>query len=191
MKNKCTKCGKVKSLIDFSKNKANKNNLQSWCKKCVNKGVTQYRNTERGYLHHKYGNLGCRYRIKKYGQKNKCHFTFDEFLAAWEKHKSIYGMKSAWGPGINKLEQHLPMTMIEKGRRSIKGKDRIHSNLSIDRLDSSKDYTLQNIIFIRGDENSRKKDTTYEDCKIQVRLHEERFMKDKKIISRDITSLKT
>ena len=47
--------------------------------------------------------------------------------------------------------------------------------LSVDRLDSTKDYTLQNIIFIRGDENARKKDTSYEDCKIQMRLHEERF----------------
>ena len=180
MKNKCTKCGKVKSLIDFSKNKANKNNLQSWCKKCVNKGVTQYRNTERGYLQHKYGNLGGG-RIKKYGQKNKCHFTFDEFLAAWEKHKSIYGMKSAWGPGIHNLEKHKLMTMITlgKGQRgksgNIKGSKIIGSNLSADRLDSSKHYTAHNIIFICGDENARKKNTSYEDCKIQMRLHEERF----------------
>ena len=171
---KCTKCAEIKSLMNFSKRKANKDNLQSWCKKCINEGVTKYRNTEKGYLQHKYGNLG-EGRIKKYSRKRKCHFTFDEFLTAFEKHKSIYGMKSAWGLGINKLEEHLPMTMIEKGRQSIKGKDRIHSNLSIDRLDSSKDYTLQNIIFIRGDENNRKKDTTYEDCKIQIRLHEERF----------------
>ena len=36
MKKKCTKCGEVKSLMNFSKSKAKKDNLQSWCKKCVN-----------------------------------------------------------------------------------------------------------------------------------------------------------
>ena len=55
------------------------------------------------------------------------------------------------------------------------------SNLSADRLDSDQDYTLQNLIFIRNDENSRKKNTTYEDCKIQIRLHEERFIKKESI----------
>ena len=90
-------------------------------------------------------------------------------------------MKSAWGPGINHLEQHLPMTMIQHGKGQIgkvggiKGSKLIKSNLSIDRLDSNRDYTLQNIIFIRSDENLRKKDTSYKDCKIQIRLHEERF----------------
>ena len=117
----------------------------------------------------------------------KCHFTFDEFVAAWEKHKSIYGMKSAWGPGINNLEKHLPITMIIKGEGQVgkkgclKGSKRIPSNLSIDRLDSGRDYTLQNIIFIRDDENKRKNSSSYEDCKIQIRLHEERFIKMKAI----------
>ena len=94
-------------------------------------------------------------------------------------------MRSAWGPGINNLEQHLPITMIflgngQEGKKGqIKGTQRTASNLSIDRLDPNRDYTLQNIIFIRSDENERKKDATYEDCKIQMRLHEERFIEMK------------
>ena len=113
----------------------------------------------------------------------KCCFTFEEFLAAWEKHKSIYGMKSAWGPGRDHLQQHLPVTTITPGTKRVSGKKvpRVYSNLSADRLDSSKDYTIQNIIFIRNDENVRKKDTSYNDCKIQIRLHEERFIKMKAI----------
>ena len=78
-------------------------------------------------------------------------------------------MRSAWGP------HHLPMTMTYLGRGRKKGNKRIGSNLSPDRLDSSKPYTIQNLIFIRGDENSRKKNTTYEDCVAQIKLHEERF----------------
>jgi len=81
------------------------------------------------------------------------------------------------GKGIDHLEQHLPITMINQGTKRTKDKKtpRERSNLSADRLDSNRDYTLQNIIFIRNDENVRKKDTSYNDCKIQIRLHEERF----------------
>ena len=192
MKKKCTKCGEVKPLTLFNKDKSYKGGHHTWCKKCKNGINTERLNTEKGYLKMRYDSLNGEQR------KSKCFFTFDEFLAAFEKHKSIYGMKSAWGPGPDRLEEHLPMTMIQEGkgrlgRRGgmIKGSKRILSNLSVDRLDPNLEYTLQNIIFIRNDENSRKKNTTYEDCKIQIRLHEERFMKDKKIISRDITSLKT
>jgi len=179
---KCTKCDEVKSLEDFHKNKNLKDGHHYWCKNCLNEGVTKYKNTEKGYLKMRYdGMRGREFRKYRWGRKSKCLFTFDELLAAFEKHKSIYGMRSAWGPGIDNLEQHLPITMIflgngqegEKG--SIKGVKRTASNLSIDRLDSNRDYTLQNIIFIRGEENERKKHTTYQDCKIQIRLHEERF----------------
>ena len=150
----------------------------------------EYKSTELGYLKDRYKNISMK-------KGPKCCFTFDEFLAAWKKHKSICGMRSAWGPGIDHLEQHLPITMIHKGEGQVgkmgclKGAKRTGSNLSPDRLDSSKPYTIQNLIFIRVDENLRKKDTTYEDCLTQIKLHEERFMKDKKSTSGDITSSKT
>ncbi len=117
----------------------------------------------------------------------ECFFTLDEFLTAFEKHKSIYGMRSAWGPGPDRLEEHLPMTMIQEGKGQVgktgalKGSKVITSNLSVDRLDTNLDYTLQNIIFIRLDENARKNTTRYEDCKIQIKLHEERFINMKAI----------
>jgi len=182
MKKKCPKCGEVKSLTDFPKDKSRKDGLHPYCKNCTNEGITKYKNTEEGYLKMRYDGMNANEsRTRRHGRKSKCHFTFDEFLAAWEKHKSIYGMKSAWGPGINNLEQHLPLTMIQKGEGrigktgSIAGAKLIGSNLSVDRLDPERDYTLQNIIFIRGDENARKKHTNYNDCLIQIRLHKERF----------------
>ena len=92
-------------------------------------------------------------------------------------------MRSAWGPGPKHLDDHLPITMITPGTRRRKGKKtpRIMSNLSADRLDSDQDYTLQNLIFMRNDENKRKSNSTYEDCEIQIRLHEERFIKKESI----------
>ena len=173
-KKKCPRCSEVKSLADFTKDRRRKNGVGGWCKKCFNKDITRRRNTERGYLKMRYYCIkGREFTKYKWSRKSKCFFTFDELHAAWEKHKSIYGMKSAWGPGPDHLEQHLPITRIYRNGGAVY--HRTHSNISVDRLDPNRDYTLQNIIFIRGDENSRKKDTSYEDCKIQVRLHEERF----------------
>jgi len=174
MKKKCYWCGKVESLTNFSKDKKRKDGHHSYCKKCFNKQITKHRNTEKGFLKMRYDSM------RRGGRKR--YFTSEELRTAFEKHKSIYGMKSAWGPGIDKLEQHLPMTMIQEGngqigkKGSIKGSKLIASNLSVDRLDSNLDYTLQNIIFIRNDENARKKNTSYNDCKIQMKLHEERFI---------------
>ena len=178
-KKKCPTCGEVKSLTDyFYKCRVRKNGYHCQCKNCMNEALAKYRSTEKGYLKNKYDNMNRNFETQKRGRQNKRFFTFNEFLTAFEKHKSIYGMRSAWGPGVDHLEQHLIMTTIVPGNGPTgrKGK-RTGSNLSIDRLDSNRDYTLQNIIFICGDENVRKKDTSYEDCKIQIRLHEERFLK--------------
>ena len=126
-------------------------------------------NTEIGFLQLKYTAIRERGR-QNTDKKHQCFFTFEEFCGAFEKHKEKLGMRSAWGP------PHLPMTRIYLGREGLKGKERTGSNLSPDRLDSSKPYTIQNLIFIRNDENVRKKDTTYEDCLTQIKLHEERFI---------------
>ena len=180
---KCSKCFEVQSLEYFQKNKSNKDGLQFWCADCLKKDQKRRLNTEVGFLTKRYSDIKDRCHL----DNRKCYFTVDEFLAAFEKHKSIYGMKSAWGPGIDHLEQHLPITMIhegngKRGQKGVaKGSRRIPSNLSVDRLDSNIGYTLQNLIFIRNDENRRKNNSSYEDCKIQIRIHEERFINMKAI----------
>tara|TARA_R100001530_G_C4223007_1_gene130497 strand:+ start:50 stop:565 length:516 start_codon:yes stop_codon:yes gene_type:complete len=167
---KCFKCGEVKLTRDFAIDTQKKDGLQYYCKLCKNKADTRRRSTKHGYLKGRYDAMN--------GRPAKRFITFKEFLAAFKKHKSMYGMKSAWGPGLDRLDQHLPMTMIYLGENA---GGITASNLSVDRLDSNLDYTLQNIIFIRADENIRKNRTSYEDCKIQIRLHEDRFMKMKAI----------
>lgn len=183
MKERCIGCSETKPLADFSKNKNKKSGVQDWCKKCYAEWRDLDRNTEKGYLKMKYDGIKDRgVRARKWGQKRKCDFTLQEFRTAFTKHKSTHGMKSAWGPGINNLDEHLPITMIYKGEEQLgchKGSKRTSSNLSVDRLDPNQDYTIQNIMFIRVDENDRKRHTTYEDCKIQMRLHEERFKNEK------------
>ena len=178
---KCSGCGEVKSLEDFQRRKTSKDGRQRWCADCLKESQTKRQNTEIGFLKKRYSHIKDRCRH----ENRNCYFTIDEFLAAFEKHKSIYGMKSAWGPGPDHLEQHLPITRIvegngQRGRQGIaKGSKVIASNLSVDRLDSNRHYTLQNLIFIRTDENARKHSSSYEDCKIHIRLYEERFIKMK------------
>ena len=178
MKKKCTHCGEIKSLNNFSKDKKSKDGKRWMCKVCDKIYRTAYRNTDEGYLNCLYQEMTRTDRPKK-----KCHFTFEELCREFKKHKGTHGMKSAWGPGIEHLDQHLPITISAKGDDAWsrgEGK-RTASNLSVDRLDSNRDYTLQNIIFIRNDENTRKHSSSYEDCKIQIRLYEERFIKMKAI----------
>ena len=181
MKKKCLQCGEVKPLTLFYTDKRRKKDgHHPWCKKCFNEATTKRLNTERGFLKNRYDSLNGEQRKRKSGAE--CFFTFDEFLAAFEKHKSIYGMRSAWGPGPDRLEEHLPMTTTQEGKGqlgkkgALKGSKRTASNLSVDRLDPNLDYTLQNIIFIRNDENRRKADSSYSDCKIQMSLHKQRFI---------------
>ena len=141
--------------------------------------MSSYRSTPKGFLKMIYLRLD---RKDSTGHpEGRRRLTFEEFVTAWKKHLSIYGMRSAWGPGPDQLDQHLPITMTVKGDGSWARKEgkRTQSNLSIDRLDSNIDYTVQNIIFIRSDENARKSSSSYEDCKIHMRLYEERFIKMK------------
>ena len=168
---KCITCGEVKPLTDFHRPYKD-GYYRNECKICKKERSEQNNkkrwNTEIGFLEWKY--RGIKHREKENTNVNhRCYFTLEEFCEAFEKHKEKLGMRSAWGP------RHLPMTMTYLGRGQKKGNKRIGSNMSPDRLDSSKPYTIQNLIFIRSDENARKKDTSYEDCKIQIRLHEERF----------------
>ena len=193
MKKKCSKCGEVKPIDDFHKSKIYKDGHKYDCIICSSEYARKHRannkekyreyerknrSKERGFLKKQFSNIRRRAKIKP-DVKHQCHFTYEEFDNAFQKHKERHGMKSAWGP------PHLEITTIHQLREGLGHgcKNRgltqtsLGSNLSPDRLDSSKPYTIQNLIFIRADENSRKKDTSYEDCKIQIRLYEERFIK--------------
>ena len=130
-------------------------------------------NTEEGYLKMRYGDL--RTTAKKAGD---LYLTWKEFWTLWTKHKSIYGMKSAWGLGSieNGFEGHETMTMIYRGKDGHKkGSKRILTNMGPDGIDSNLGHIKENIHFITYKENARKKDTSYKDCLIQIKLTDERF----------------
>ena len=195
MKKKCRICGEVKILHkDFYANREHKLGYEKKCKECsikirkehmsnpetkekARQQARKYHSTTHGFLKRSFHNIN--YRFTTTGQlKHKCFFNLQELKEAFDRHKAEWGMRSSWEP------DHLPITTIVQDNNSNSKGARLSntsSNLSVDRLDPERPYTIQNIIFIRGDENSRKKDTTYEDCKAQIKLHEERFIKSPKM----------
>jgi len=175
MKKKCIKCGEVKTLNNFYRDGRRIRNDCKVCKDIVStRNKKKIWNTKIGFLRMRYTAIKSRGKLHKI-TNYQCHFTFKEFCEAFEKHEQKYGMNSAWGP------HHLPMTMIYKGRVGKKGLKNLGSNMSPDRLDSSKPYTLQNLIFIRNEENKRKNSSSYEDCIAQMKLYEDRFINMKSI----------
>jgi len=104
----------------------------------------------------------------KYDNKiYKCCFSFEEFLKAWESHKINHGGTFCAVTGE-------PMTMIGLNDKNKKYK-RNWSNVSVDRIDSSKPYTIQNIIFIKWDVNRAKGDLSIKHMKKILNLYNKRF----------------
>lgn len=62
----CTKCKKEKNITEFNKNKRSKDNLQSYCRQCIN----EYRNTPKYREHRKNYYLKNLKRYKKYIKDN-------------------------------------------------------------------------------------------------------------------------
>jgi len=173
---KCSQCKETKPLVNFYRARRSECGHKSECIICHLLYLRKYRSTERGFLRKSYENIQTRAKRSGNSPRHQCFFTFEEYYNEFKKHKEKLGMRSAWGP------HHLLMTRIYQGRKNNtsglrKGQSPTGSNISSDRLDSSKPYTIQNLIFIRVDENERKKHTTYEDCVAQIKLHEERFGK--------------
>ena len=73
--------------------------------------------------------------------------SFEEFLEHWHQQKAIYGMKCPITGDT--------MTMTNKNIKNNKG-GRTPTNISPDRLLSSKDYTKQNILFVTAEFNMTK-----------------------------------
>jgi|TARA_R110001592_G_scaffold348607_1_gene642851 hypothetical protein len=121
-----------------------------------------YANTENGFLHNLWASVKSR--CKKHNRINEFK-DFDEFYNHWLKQKDKYGMKC---PAIG-----IEMTTIRK----IDGAKhrRHHTNISVDRILSTKGYSHQNLIFTSWEYNSAKKNFTPEMAKAFLRIVGERY----------------
>jgi ATP-dependent 26S proteasome regulatory subunit len=170
-KNKCvSKTGK----IYYKYNKNYYKSLSEEQKEKNKKLNTKRLSKEQSYMKSRYDSIAHRHKSKKsspkyYSSVYKCFFTWEEFWNAWEKHKEIYGGKFC---AISGKE----MTHIGSNPPGVKKFSRNWANISPDKLDPEKPYTLQNLIFVRWDINKQKNDFPIKYIKKILELYNNRFI---------------
>jgi len=100
-------------------------------------------------------------RARVRAKKDKIPFTITlpQLFAAWDKHKKKYGKRCAYT-----LQ---PLTFI-RHRGTI-----TWSNISLDKLDPKKGYTLRNIVFCNFAFNMKKHKMTFKDCQAVIRVYKD------------------
>ena len=172
---KCAKCLQIKSIDDFYEDQGNV------CKQCQRlkskiwreenlerKTISDYKynNTERGYISNLFNGIKKRgKRLGKVKKSSECKITKKEFIEEWLFHKQRFGMNCRY--------TGLPMTHISNRGHGVQSY-KIKSNISVDRIDNTLPYQVNNIAFCVGEFNDRKGSVEIEDCKRILKVYEER-----------------
>jgi hypothetical protein len=169
----CNNCKIEKPLTEFAKSKQILLGFVSTCKKCRNtlycKSNNKNRSSENGFLNNKISDIFTPSNVRKRGFVPEC--TKDEikehFYEYVKKHgRNCFYCKEPWTYIVN---NYIPNSNDQKnGGRGISRKNKL-KNFSIDRLDSTKTYSLNNIIFCCIECNLSKKDIS---IKLIKRLYE-------------------
>ncbi len=122
----------------------------------------EYLNNETAWLKNLFNNIRRRTFAKDKGRQRKIalghydlHFTREDFFKAWEAHKKKYGGMYCGYTG--ELMTHYRSNLKDPLRNQ-------SHNISVDRLDPEKPYTLDNIIFCTVKFNNKKGSIGYKDC---------------------------
>ena len=123
-----------------------------------------YYNTEKGFMVKLWNSINKS--SKKHNRINEFK-DFDEFYNHWLKQKATYGMRCP-ATGVE-------MTHTIGTNKSSVGNKRIMTNISTDRILSTKGYSPQNLIFTTWAYNSAKCSITPEMAKAFLRIVGERY----------------
>ena len=161
---KCTKCLKVQPLFEFTKDCWKKNGIRSNCKKCDYIRKSKFLSTENGFLQSIYRNMVSRKEAsddgKDRGKVYAVEFTYKQLIKKWEEHKLKYGQNCIY---TNEPIFH------KRNREQIRG-----NQISIDRLDNNKPYTIDNIVFCSSRANWIKGQITIDFCKKILEVYNEK-----------------
>jgi hypothetical protein len=181
----CIKCNIEKPFTEFYKAKRNKSGVQGICKKCFlltnqkNRLENQenyveiaykYANSEHGFLSNRISCIFSKKNIERAGiptaNKKEIQKSFYEYV---EKHgRNCFYCKEPWTYIAKKVEPGV-------GRYKLKMTKRINiKNLSFDRLDNDKPYSVDNIIFCCKDCNLRKNQISIKMIKLLYEIITER-----------------
>ena len=128
-----------------------------------------YLNTERGFMVKLWNSIK---RSSKKRNKINEFKDFDEFYNHWLKQKARYGMKCP-ATGVE-------MTHTIGTNKSSVGNKRIMTNISTDRILSTKGYSPQNLIFTTWEYNCAKGSFAPEMARAFLRIVGERYGSEKK-----------
>ena len=120
----CTKCKNNKDITFFPPHNKKKNGVDSWCRECRNNYKKEIGSTLDKFLN----DMGkwrknCRYQRKF---DIKFELTFAQKKELWDKQNGLCALTGK------------PMTHI-------RGKGKVQTNASIDRIDSNKGYEFSNV----------------------------------------------
>jgi hypothetical protein len=126
------------------------------------KRAKEYQNNEGAWIKNLFSTIKKRTFQKDETRKRKIdlghydlHFTREEFIQAWENHKKKYGGMYCGYTG--ELMTHYRSDLRDPLRNQ-------STNISVDRIDPEKPYTLSNIIFCTVKFNNKKGSIGYKDC---------------------------
>jgi len=129
------------------------------------KRMHKYLSTENGFVKNRIGLIFAPSKIKQRGYVSES--TKEEILKYYYEYVKIHGRNCFY---CNEPWVYLANLYNPGGGRQFKGKSKVNKkNFSIDRLDSSKTYNINNIIFCCTECNSSKKDVS---IKLIKRLYE-------------------
>ena len=134
---------------------------------------------EKNYMKSRFDSMYNKHTSKKKENKPKfgknpvaynCYITWPDFWNAWKAHKEKHG-------GMYCALTGEKMTHIGSNHPDDKKYSRNWNNISPDRLDPLKPYTIQNIIFVTWKVNRQKNDFPLQYMKKLINIYESRFIK--------------
>ena len=167
MKKKCSKCKIIKNITEFYPRPERKKGkgIRSICKLCDKLKKDKYYATEDGFMKKLFLSMNDRKIATKRNMSYSVDFTKEEFLQLWKEYKKKYGMFCFY--------TKVPLNFI-KSPEKIRG-----NQVSVDRIDNSKGYSKNNIIFCSAKANLLKGSVSIDMCHKILALYEERQGVDK------------
>jgi hypothetical protein len=174
---KCIKCLVDKNIHDFREYEqgkylnacmeCNRVQIRKWIKNNKEKKIKTnytYNNSLRGFLVNAFNHMIKRSRKRKNRKSVEVKLTKQQFFEEFLLHYERFGMNCRY-TGV-------PLTTISnrgKGQMGV-----TQTNLSVDRIDNSLPYQVDNIVFCTHKFNNRKGSVGIDDCKKILKVYEER-----------------
>ena len=160
----CSKCGEKKHIFNFhfkirtKKDGTKQPDIQAQCGACrIKQKIKKYNSDPHSHVF-RLIQLLLQPSAQKRGRR-PCTMEIDEFMNEWQKQFEV-------------IELHCPKLVIQM--TFIGGKDKIKTNISIDRINSKKDYELGNVQVVSHIYNIMKQHYTDEEvdkfCSLRVNV---------------------